>query len=112
MSHHYESKCIDINKQVDVSGTDEGRAPTRNMRTIESYIGGSDEKEAMFEKYDLKAGMAMKLAHLKEAVASHEETQRLQRMCRHLKVGFLFSNLKNSSNFFYPSEQTIPVTSP
>lgn len=29
---------------------------------------------------------ALKRAHLKEALASHEETQRLQRMCRYLKV--------------------------
>lgn len=86
LSHHYESKCIDINKHVDVSGTDEGREPTKNIRSIESYIGGDDEKDILFEKYDLKVAMAMKLAHLKEAVASHEETQRLQRMCRHLKV--------------------------
>lgn len=29
---------------------------------------------------------ALKRAHLKEALASHEESQRLQRMCRYLKV--------------------------
>lgn len=86
MAHHYESKCIDIIKQGNVSETYERRAPTKNISSIESYIGGNDEKETMFEKYDFKAAMAIKLAHLKEAVASHEETQRLQRMSRHLKV--------------------------
>lgn len=91
MAHHYESKCIDIIKNVNVSESDERRALTKNISSIESYIGGNDEKEAMFEKYDFKAAMAMKLAHLKESVASHEETQRLQRMCRHLKVNAIYN---------------------
>lgn len=86
MSHHYESKSIDINKQKNSDKSKE--------RTIESYVGGNDEKEYLSEKYDLKSRMAKKLAHLKEAVASHEETQRLQRMCRHLKVIFTFFVLK------------------
>jgi len=33
--------------------------------------------------------VANKLAHLKEALASIEEAQRLQRMCRYLKVNII-----------------------
>lgn len=88
MAHHFESKSIDINKHLEFFEKNEGKASTKNVGSIESYVGGNDEKEIIFEKYDLKTVMAMKLGHLKESVASHEETQRLQRMCRHLKVIF------------------------
>lgn len=33
---------------------------------------------------------SLKLAHIQESMACHEESQRLQRMCRDLKVLFLF----------------------
>lgn len=35
---------------------------------------------------DSHSACALKRAHMKESLASHEEAQRLQRMCRYLKV--------------------------
>lgn len=35
---------------------------------------------------DRTTAAAVKLAHIRESLASHEETQRLQRMCRDLRV--------------------------
>lgn len=37
---------------------------------------------------DNRSASSLKRAYLKESLASHEEAQRLQRMCRYLKVKY------------------------
>uniref|UniRef100_A0A1A9UT25 Rhophilin n=1 Tax=Glossina austeni TaxID=7395 RepID=A0A1A9UT25_GLOAU len=86
LAHHYEARSIDIN-------ADKASLSTKKSQTAsnESFIGNA--REAMRaaaaanddNDEDSISLPALKRAHLKEALASHEESQRLQRMCRYLK---------------------------
>ncbi|XP_043659463.1 rhophilin-2-A [Drosophila teissieri] len=81
-AHFYKARSIDA--------TDELKASKSSQRNQESFIGNSQEVErittADYGSSDEAAtSIVNKLAHLKEALASIEEAQRLQRMCRFLK---------------------------
>lgn len=85
MAHHYEARSIDANDDKASLSTKKSQATSN-----ESFIGNA--REAMrcaaddSDSEECTSLAALKRAHLKEALASHEETQRLQRMCRYLKV--------------------------
>ncbi|XP_039497376.1 rhophilin-2-A isoform X2 [Drosophila santomea] len=81
-AHFYKARSIDA--------TDELKASKSSQRNQESFIGNSQEVERITtadygSSDEATTSIANKLAHLKEALASIEEAQRLQRMCRFLK---------------------------
>lgn len=83
LSHHYESRSIDANAD---STSSHGTSGRRSQTTAESFIGNAEEDATSSSIYeDSGCASALKRAHLKESLASHEEAQRLQRMCRYLK---------------------------
>ena len=74
LSHHYAAKSIEIsNKNISPK-------PIRNCQSVDSFILNE------FAPDDNRCASTVKRAHLKESLASQEEAQRLQRMCRFLKV--------------------------
>ncbi|XP_037932481.1 rhophilin-2-like [Teleopsis dalmanni] len=86
LSHHYEARSIDAAADKTSLSTKKSQAPSSN----ESFIGNAREAlraaAAIDEsEEDCASAAAMKRTHLKESLASHEEAQRLQRMCRYLK---------------------------
>lgn len=88
LAHHYEARSIDANDDKASLSTKKSQATSN-----ESFIGNA--REAMRCAVDdndeeCTSLAALKRAHLREAMASHEETQRLQRMCRYLKVSFSY----------------------
>ncbi|EDW82833.2 uncharacterized protein Dwil_GK10207 [Drosophila willistoni] len=86
LAHHYEARGIDAtlgDDNISLS-TKKSLAPSSN----ESFIGNAREALRGIlddENEDSASCVAIKHTHLKEALASHEEAQRLQRMCRYLK---------------------------
>lgn len=90
LAHHYEARSIDttVGDGDNVSlGTKKSQAASSN----ESFIGNAREALRATEansvcEEETVSVAAIKRTHLKEALASHEEAQRLQRMCRYLKV--------------------------
>ncbi|XP_075158722.1 GTP-Rho-binding protein rhophilin isoform X1 [Haematobia irritans] len=89
VSHHYEARSIDANADKASLSTKKSQATSN-----ESFIGNAREAmriaaaaAAATDDNDEECTSlaALKRAHLNEAMASHEETQRLQRMCRYLK---------------------------
>ncbi|EDV46958.1 rhophilin-2-A [Drosophila erecta] len=81
-AHFYKARSIDA--------TDELKASKSSQKNQESFIGNSQEVERITNadygaSDEAATSIANKLAHLKEALASIEEAQRLQRMCRFLK---------------------------
>ncbi|KMZ09941.1 rhophilin-2-A [Drosophila simulans] len=81
-AHFYKARSIDA--------TDELKASKSSQKNQESFIGNSQEVERITTadygaSDEASTSIANKLAHLKEALASIEEAQRLQRMCRFLK---------------------------
>lgn len=100
LAHHYESRSIDAS----VGDGDNISLGTKKSQTVssnESFIGNAREalraNEAASAASDCDgeesvSAVAIKRTHLKEALASHEEAQRLQRMCRYLKVSQLHEN--------------------
>lgn len=89
MSHHYEARSIDASADKASLSTKKSQATSN-----ESFIGNAREAmriaaaaaAADDSDEECTSLAALKRAHLNEALASHEETQRLQRMCRYLKV--------------------------
>ncbi|KRF94052.1 uncharacterized protein Dmoj_GI15742, isoform B [Drosophila mojavensis] len=89
LAHHYEARSIDttVGDADNVSlGTKKSQAASSN----ESFIGNAREALRATEansvcEEETVSVAAIKRTHLKEALASHEEAQRLQRMCRYLK---------------------------
>lgn len=92
LAHHYEACSIDVAADKTSLSTKKSQATSHGGTANESFIGNAREAlraaAAAFEESeeDAASATALKRAHLKEALASHEETQRLQRMCRFLKV--------------------------
>lgn len=105
LAHHYEARSIDVSDVGDGNGDGDGdniSLGTKKSQTVssnESFIGNAREALRAHEAAAAAAAaassecdeesvsaVAIKRTHLKEALASHEETQRLQRMCRYLKV--------------------------
>ncbi|XP_073832692.1 GTP-Rho-binding protein rhophilin isoform X1 [Musca autumnalis] len=91
VSHHYEARSIDASADKASLSTKKSQATSN-----ESFIGNAREAMRMAAAAAAAAAAddndeectslaALKRAHLNEALASHEETQRLQRMCRYLK---------------------------
>ncbi|KAI8128129.1 Rhophilin-2 [Lucilia cuprina] len=83
LAHHYEARSIDANDDKASLSTKKSQATSN-----ESFIGNAREAmrcAADDSDEECTSLAALKRAHLKEAMASHEETQRLQRMCRYLK---------------------------
>lgn len=98
MSHHYEARSIDASADKTSLGTKKSQATSN-----ESFIGNAREAMRMAaaaaasddNDEECTSLAALKRAHLNEALASHEETQRLQRMCRYLKVSQTVSQSDN-----------------
>lgn len=101
LAHHYEARSIDVSDVGDGNGDGDGdniSLGTKKSQTVssnESFIGNAREALRAHEAAaaassecdeESVSAVAIKRTHLKEALASHEETQRLQRMCRYLKV--------------------------
>ncbi|XP_037818920.1 rhophilin-2 [Lucilia sericata] len=83
LAHHYEARSIDAKDDKASLSTKKSQATSN-----ESFIGNAREAmrcAADDSDEECTSLAALKRAHLKEAMASHEETQRLQRMCRYLK---------------------------
>ncbi|KAH8418935.1 hypothetical protein KR222_005517, partial [Zaprionus bogoriensis] len=95
LAHHYEARSIDatVGDGDGEGGDDNVSLGTKKSQTVssnESFIGNAREAlratEASSEcEEESVSVVAIKRTHLKEALASHEEAQRLQRMCRYLK---------------------------
>ncbi|XP_037725894.1 rhophilin-2-A isoform X1 [Drosophila subpulchrella] len=83
-AHFYKARSIDATDEIKAS-----HLPTQKSHaklSAESFIGNSQEVESIYgTSEEASTSVANKLAHLKEALASIEEAQRLQRMCRYLK---------------------------
>lgn len=101
LAHHYEARSIDVSDVGDGDGDGDnislGTKKSQTVSSNESFIGNAREALRANEAAAAAAAssecdeesvsaVAIKRTHLKEALASHEETQRLQRMCRYLKV--------------------------
>lgn len=71
LSHHYAAKCIEIGEKMN--------GPVKDSQKVDLFIVND------FIIEDSHSACALKRAHMKESLASHEEAQRLQRMCRYLK---------------------------
>ncbi|XP_017110933.1 rhophilin-2-A [Drosophila elegans] len=80
-AHFYKARSIDATEELKVSLPSQKDQPRLSS---ESFIGNSQEVECISSE-EAATSVANKLAHLKEALASNEEAQRLQRMCRYLK---------------------------
>ncbi|KAM8718983.1 hypothetical protein ACLKA7_011650 [Drosophila subpalustris] len=91
LAHHYEARSIDATVgDDDDDNVSLGTKKSQTVSSNESFIGNAREAlratEASSESEDESVSVvAIKRTHLKEALASHEEAQRLQRMCRYLK---------------------------
>ncbi|XP_018784819.1 PREDICTED: rhophilin-2 isoform X1 [Bactrocera latifrons] len=91
LAHHYEACSVDVAADKTSLSTKKSQATSHGGTANESFIGNAREAlraaAAAFDESeeDAASATALKRAHLKEALASHEETQRLQRMCRFLK---------------------------
>lgn len=106
LAHHYESRSIDAS----VGDGDNISLGTKKSQTVssnESFIGNAREALRANEAASAASecdgeesvsAVAIKRTHLKEALASHEEAQRLQRMCRYLKVSQLHQNICGKSH--------------
>ncbi|XP_055389970.1 rhophilin-2 [Condylostylus longicornis] len=77
LAHHYESKSL--NSKEKSKDKSQSKPKIKKNPTIESFIDDEDNLD------NSHSATALKLAHIKESLASHEEAQRLQRMCRYLK---------------------------
>lgn len=99
LAHHYEARSIDVSVgDGDGDNISLGTKKSQTVSSNESFIGNAREALRANEAAAAAAAassecdeesvsaVAIKRTHLKEALASHEETQRLQRMCRYLKV--------------------------
>ncbi|EDW65960.2 rhophilin-2 isoform X1 [Drosophila virilis] len=89
LAHHYEARSIDATVG-DGDNVSLGTKKSQTASSNESFIGNAREAlratEASSEcEEESVSAAAIKRTHLKEALASHEEAQRLQRMCRYLK---------------------------
>lgn len=97
-----------------------GTKKSQTVSSNESFIGNAREALRANEAASAASecdgeesvsAVAIKRTHLKEALASHEEAQRLQRMCRYLKVSQPAPNLYlvplNSSSSLCCAEQNI-----
>lgn len=82
LSHFHASKSI-------CSSNVDGHSARRREDDNSVDISSGSQHEASLEDLSLDdqtTAAATKLAHIKESLACHEETQRLQRMCRDLRV--------------------------
>ncbi|KAH8421484.1 hypothetical protein KR009_009695, partial [Drosophila setifemur] len=82
--HYYKARSIDLKAGLCLSSNNQKSLEASahesfigNLRDVTDSFSGSEE--------DTAPAMAIKHTHFREALASHEETQRLQRMCRFLK---------------------------
>lgn len=79
LSHYHASKSIKPKDAVDSGKPEEHK-----------------ENSFVFDESSLNGDVcpnALRMAHVKESLACHEEAQRLQRMCRDLKVRKLYENM-------------------
>lgn len=75
MAHYHASKSICTNRS-----DDEVDATKKEPNVENSFV---------FDESSLTGDVcpnALKIAHIKESLSCHDEAQRLQRMCRDLKV--------------------------
>jgi len=87
-AHFYKARSIDATDEIKASHLPSQKSHSK--LSAESFIGNSQEVESIYGTSEEAAtSVANKLAHLKEALASIEEAQRLQRMCRYLKVNII-----------------------
>ncbi|BFG01139.1 rhophilin-2 [Drosophila madeirensis] len=83
MAHHYEALSIDVKVAIK-----KGPVPVASSK--DSFVGNPREAlrvtQSSAESEEESASLiSIKHTHLREALASYEEVQRLQRMCRFLK---------------------------
>lgn len=81
MAHYHAAISININdvtKSKETNKRDEFQHNNNNTIGIDYFTNDVDVSPC-----------ALKKSHIKESIACHEEAQRLQRMCRELKV-FIF----------------------
>lgn len=99
LAHYHAAISIDIHDPI----TNED-----NKREFQHYNNNSIGLSDLSNDVDVNP-CALKKAHIKEAVACHEEAQRLQRMSRDLKVFSIFAirwhlnillNISNISNIY------------
>ncbi|XP_033240403.1 rhophilin-2 isoform X3 [Drosophila pseudoobscura] len=81
LAHHYEARSIDVKVASKIG-------PVTSLK--DSFVGNSREALCVTQcsgesNEDSASFIAIKHTHLREALASYEEAQRLQRMCRFLK---------------------------
>lgn len=77
LAHYHASKSININRTDDDEYDD---------KKVDIH---SKENGFIFDETSLDSNVcpsALKMAHIKESLSCHDEAQRLQRMCRDLKV--------------------------
>lgn len=86
-----------------------GTKKSQTVSSNESFIGNAREALRANEAASAASecdgeesvsAVAIKRTHLKEALASHEEAQRLQRMCRYLKVSQHAPDSQYSPTYF------------
>lgn len=91
-AHYYEARSIDTTAGVGVLSSLSNQKNLAGAKSKESFIGNAREAQRVSLARDCEStastssSIAIKLTHLKEAMNSNEEAQRLQRMCRYLKV--------------------------
>lgn len=88
LAHFHASKSVCTHSD----GSDSHSSSRARRREDDNSvdISSGSQHEASLEDLSLDdqtTAAATKLAHIKESLACHEETQRLQRMCRDLRVG-------------------------
>ncbi|KAH8238483.1 hypothetical protein KR032_007369 [Drosophila birchii] len=86
-AHYYEARSIDTTSGAGTlaSLSNQNQNPTAAAKSKESFIGNPREAQCESNTSTSSSSIAIKLTHLKEAMNSNEEAQRLQRMCRYLK---------------------------
>ncbi|XP_022229439.1 rhophilin-2 isoform X4 [Drosophila obscura] len=95
LAHHYEARSIDVRVPIK-------KAPLASSK--DSFVGNPREELRVTQCSDESeeesvSFIAIKHTHLREALASYEEVQRLQRMCRFLKNKTSLTHFIKEANY-------------
>ncbi|GAB0094423.1 rhophilin-2 [Sergentomyia squamirostris] len=93
LSHYHSAKSISTKKPSPTKKSSKSSASSASSKTSSSTTPSDSfiyDESAANENIN---PVALKRAHLKEALSSHDEAQRLQRMCRELKNKKALANI-------------------
>lgn len=102
VAHYHAAKSINPSRSDETdatSSTTDSRKEKKRIDTIQQ------QNNFVFDETSLDSDVcptALKMAHVRESLSCHDEAQRLQRMCRDLKVlEQLYKHMLLQSNDFF-----------